>query len=124
MPYKSSNHKTIWQRKWRAKHPEWKDYLRKYSKKYRLKIKTHVLIHYNGNPPRCACCGESHIEFLTIDHINGGGCQHRKRIGKLGGWVFYRWLINNNFPEGFQVLCANCNLGKGICGECPHKNET
>src|SRR5262245_47553294 len=30
----------------------------------------------------CACCGETHIEFLGIDHINGGGHKHRKEIGQ------------------------------------------
>ena len=25
---------------------------------------------------------------------------------------FYYWLIRNNFPEGYQILCANCNIFK------------
>ena len=34
----------------------------------------------------------------------------------------YSWLIRNNYPEGFQVLCYNCNLGKAHNnGICPHK---
>ena len=32
----------------------------------------------------------------------------------------YRWLKNHNYPEGFQVLCYNCNLPKGVYGVCPH----
>ena len=31
---------------------------------------------------KCRCCGVIEIEFLTIDHINGGGNKHRKEIGE------------------------------------------
>ena len=30
------------------------------------------------------------------------------------------WLINERFPEGFRVLCHNCNQAIGYYGECPH----
>jgi hypothetical protein len=33
----------------------------------------------------------------------------------------YRWLAKKNFPEGFQVLCANCNVAKSQNGVCPHQ---
>jgi hypothetical protein len=67
----------------------------------------------------CSCCGESEPEFLTIDHIDGGGYQHKKETnGKL-----YPWLVRNNFPEGFRVLCYNCNCGRKT-GPCPHEKET
>jgi hypothetical protein len=26
---------------------------------------------------KCVCCGETERDFLTLDHINGGGGQHR-----------------------------------------------
>jgi len=41
-------------------------------------IRMTVLKHYGGTPPKCACCGESHLEFLAIDHIKGGGIKERK----------------------------------------------
>lgn len=86
----------------------------------RKKQRLEVLTHYGGNPPKCACCGESHIEFLGIDHIHGGGRKHRRNIG--GAARFYAWLIKNNFPDEFQVLCMNCNFGKRMNnGVCPHK---
>jgi coproporphyrinogen III oxidase len=75
-----------------------------------------VVDHYGG---RCACCGEATREFLEIDHINGGGNKHRREI-KCFGNKFYDWLIKNDFPEGFQVLCSNCNMSKGRYGYCPH----
>jgi hypothetical protein len=80
-------------------------------KKYRML----VLNHYSNGTLSCSCCNESHIEFLTIDHIHGGGNKHRKQIYSL-----YPWLVRNKFPEGFRVLCYNCNLSLGKYGYCPH----
>jgi hypothetical protein len=31
----------------------------------RKEVRLKVLIHYSGDPPCCACCGETHYEFLT-----------------------------------------------------------
>jgi len=81
-----------------------------------------ALIHYGGNPPKCNCCGEQTLEFLSFDHINGGGTVHRKSLNKNGhkGSNIYVWLIKNNYPKEFQVLCHNCNQAKGFYGKCPH----
>lgn len=68
----------------------------------------------------CRCCGEHRMEMLSIDHIHGGGCQHRKQKGVS---ALYLWLRRNNYPSGFQVLCMNCNFAKGKFGECPHVAE-
>jgi len=70
----------------------------------------------------CACCGESRVEFLTIDHINGGGKSHRKQLKTRGGYGFYTWLMNHGFPDGYRTLCFNCNLSLGAYGYCPHGN--
>lgn len=78
-------------------------------------IRKQVLDHY-GNA--CACCGESTYEFLQIDHIANNGAEHRRTIGK----GIYGWLIRNNYPPGFQILCANCNLAKAHYGHCPHQD--
>ncbi len=69
-----------------------------------------VLIHYSGNPPKCARCGFSDVRALTIDHIVGGGGKHRREIHRR----IENWIIDNNFPEGYQVLCMNCNLIKKL----------
>lgn len=91
-------------------------------REYRLKIKIEVFGHYAGRPPKCACCDELHIEFLGIDHINGGGTKHRRKIGK-GSSQIYRWLKRNNYPKGYRVLCNNCNSALGLFGYCPHKSN-
>jgi len=67
---------------------------------------------YGG--PECAGCGCKDYEILEIDHIDGGGCKHRRDIGP--GNNIYRWLKANNYPHGFRVLCPTCNkkAHKGI----------
>lgn len=61
-----------------------------------------------GDVPCCEICSESFIEFLAIDHKYGHGKEHRKEVG--GGTKFCSWLIKNNFPDGYRILCHNCNL--------------
>lgn len=80
-------------------------------------VKNQVVDNYGG---KCNCCGETERTFLAIDHINGGGNIHRKRIKKLSSISFYRWLINEKFPDDFQILCHNCNMSKYLLGECAH----
>jgi hypothetical protein len=93
-----------------------------YNRKVRQKLRHDVLVHYSGGLPTCSCCGEKHDEFLSIDHINGGGTDHRRMIGSSR--TIYHWLVNNDFPPGFQVLCMNCNFAKGRAyGNCPHKKS-
>jgi hypothetical protein len=108
----------MWDKEKRRKYQEeHKEEIKEQVKKYWSKIRLQVMSHYSPEL-KCACCRESHIEFLTIDHINNDGAEHRKEVGH----VLYFWLINNNYPEGFQVLCYNCNMCKGYYGECFHKN--
>ena len=82
-------------------------------------LKEEVLAAYGG---RCDCCGEDHIEFLTIDHTKGDGAEHRRQVGK--GRRIYKDLKKRGFPkEGYRVLCFNCNIALGFYGYCPHKPE-
>lgn len=87
-------------------------------KKYNKRIKERTLEEYGG--AFCKCCGESCIEMLTIDHIAENGAQHRAEIGFQSGIGMYGWLERNNFPEGYQVLCFNCNISKHRFGKCSH----
>lgn len=75
----------------------------------------------------CSCCGEGHIEFLTLDHVDGDGARQRKALkgetrGRVQGTEFYRWLKRQGWPQEprLRVLCANCNLSTGWYGYCPH----
>ena len=91
-----------------------------YSKKRRVDLKLAAFNAYGG--PVCKCCGESHIEFLSIDHLNNDGAAHRREL-KNSGVKFYEWLKRNNYPVGYQVLCFNCNFAKGHFKYCPHQQE-
>ena len=88
--------------------------------KYR-KRKEEVIDHYGGS---CECCGEHRREFLTIDHVNGGGTKHRKTLGVEGGSSIYRFLQVRDYPDGYRVLCMNCNFSMGLFGYCPHQQES
>ena len=88
-----------------------------YGKQYRKSLKVQAFQAYGG--ANCACCGENHIEFLSIDHMNGGGNEHRRQIGLKAAHP-YKWLKDHNYPSGFRVLCMNCNFALGAFGYCPH----
>lgn len=93
--------------------------IKEQQKEKRHRYKMIVLEYYSGTKiPECKCCREMNLEFLTIDHINGGGNEHRKT---MRGQNFYSYLIKNNFPEGYRVLCMNCNWCRGKFGYCPHE---
>ena len=86
----------------------------KYAKKWLQDLRVSAINHYGG---KCNCCGESQIEFLAFDHIDGGGRKHRKSISNN----IYTWMRDNNYPDNLQVLCHNCNSAKHYYGICPHQ---
>ncbi len=92
--------------------------------RHRRKLKRLCMSHYGT---ACVCCGETILEFLTLDHSNRDGASHRKTIfggRNVAGARFYTWLKKNDFPKdlGLQVMCYNCNCGRQSNGGiCPHK---
>jgi len=114
--------------------PEVKAILKIARDKNRLK----VLQYYSkrlskSNIPCCNCCGiKSHVEFLAIDHIAGRRkmdtepeLKKLKYTSELKGGLV-DWIIKNNFPKGFQILCNNCNLAKAFPknnNKCPMENK-
>lgn len=150
MPYKDKERQREYYRQYAEKHPEWKlkyaaNWRKKHPEEAKIsvekwrqrnpeKMKTYrhnqvirrkqkVFFHYGNGKVQCACCGETTFEFLTVHHLNGGGSKHRREIGCQGGDRIYRWLVQNNFPDGFQVLCMNCNWAIGQFGYCPHEKK-
>lgn len=81
------------------------------------KARFEAIMHYGG---KCACCGESTYEFLCLDHSNGGGNQHRKEVKAS---ALPAWLRRNGYPDGFRVLCHNCNFATTGGKTCPHQEE-
>jgi hypothetical protein len=89
-----------------------------YNAAYIAARKLEVLNAYGG--PVCVCCGETLIQGLSIDHVNGDGAAHRKTV--TSGPAFYRWLKQHNYPPGYQVLCFTCNFAKAASDHCPHRD--
>jgi hypothetical protein len=87
-------------------------------KKKRACLKEIVLGKYGGV---CACCGENILLLLTIDHVGG-----RSKFGhdrSLRSHKLYKWLQDNDFPNGFETVCYTCNCGRAQNnGTCPHKD--
>lgn len=120
-------------RQWRERNPDkvkaaWKRNYRKNSPKYRAyeiakikRIKAEVFAAYGGFV--CQCCGCVGEPFMTLDHINDDGKEHRAIVGN--GSRTYKWLHKHGCPAGIvQVLCYNCNFGKKHNGGvCPHKQR-
>jgi len=59
--------------------------------------------------------------------MNNDGAEYRRNLPYdkyTTGVNMARWLKKNNYPDGFQVLCMNCNLGKQRNnGVCPHHGK-
>jgi hypothetical protein len=107
-------------RQWRAA-PENQEHNRQTQKSLRDRARDTALEHYGGSPPRCACCDERNPFFLTLDHIDGNGREHRANVVKC---TLAQWLCRSGFPPGFQVLCYNCNCGRERNGGiCPHRSD-
>lgn len=78
-----------------------------------------VLEAYGG---QCVCCGLGDRDVLDVDHVGGGGREHRRVEGLGSSAMLYRWLRDRGFPsEGFRLLCRNCNRAVFVEGWCPHR---
>ncbi len=100
--------------------PVWAANFNAKCRKNRFELKLETFKAYGG--PTCSCCGESRVEFLSMDHINGVGAVERYTSHRKGEGL-YRWLKKNGWPAGFRVLCMNCNFAYGHAGYCPHERE-
>ena len=107
-------------REWVRRNPERARQLRKRGSD---KLKVEVFSHYTSWDKiiRCVCCNERELAFLTLDHIDNNGKEHRKKAPK--GASFYRYLKKNNYPIEWrlQILCMQCNWAKRVTGICPHQ---
>lgn len=92
--------------------PEWLAYRRD----WRLRHKHQMLDAYGG---KCVCCGENRHQFLSIDHVHGGGTSHRDSMSSPE--AFYKWLRDHNYPKGYRILCYNCHFSATRLGYCVHK---
>jgi len=98
---------------------------RKRGREYWHRLRKEALDAYGAI---CTCCGETEELFLTFDHVNNDGADHRRSLGygeengRGGSSRTLKWMKDNNWPDNMQVLCMNCNLGKQRNkGVCPHQ---
>lgn len=103
------------------KHPEIHKIRKERAKEIDIEKRLLVLRFYSKNDvPFCNCCGIKGNIFLAIDHIENNGAKHNRERGSKSRLV--DWIIKNNLPKGFQILCYNCNIAKYLNhGMCPHK---
>jgi hypothetical protein len=66
---------------------------------------------YSEGDSQCLHCGETQIEFLTLDHISGRASMGHAKYIK--GPRLYALLRRENYPPGMQILCWNWNEIKG-----------
>lgn len=77
-------------------------------KRQAQKLKDGVFEHYGKV---CTRCGIDDVDVLTVDHTDQNGANHRNEKGvRYRGIHLYRWLRQNDYPDGFRVLCFNCNV--------------
>ncbi len=106
--YRKNKEKLDAQRaEWIKENPEKR---RKTALFYYYRLQHEAILAYGGY--RCVWCGIDEPLVLAIDHVNNDGKAHREKLGSLGGHKFYKWLRDNGYPPGFQVLCMNCNHAK------------
>jgi hypothetical protein len=74
------------------------------------------ILAYGG---KCNCCGETELSLLTIEHIRGKG--HKLIYDSMTRLL--RQLKALNWPEGYTVLCFNCNLSTAYGRPCIHTKE-
>ena len=87
---------------------------------YERIIKNRKLI-INNLGGKCECCRIDNEEFLSIDHINGGGRKERENFKKYKHYL--KMLVNlsiNELTSKYRCLCFNCNYALGFWGRCPH----
>lgn len=118
MPYKDKEKDRECRRRAHARNPEIRQRARK---AYNVRLRKLVLEHY-GAYCHCPGCKVATFEFLAFDHVEGGGNKHHQELRQEGIGIC-NWLKKHNFPEGFQVLCHNCNMAKGFYGQCPHLKD-
>jgi len=111
------DHVNAYNRDWvKTRDDAYREAKRRYNRDLAREAHREALRAYGGF---CACCGEAEVQFLQIDHVDNDGADHRRSIKgvRLGPW-----LKRRGYPEGFQVLCANCNFAKHTNGgSCPHQ---
>lgn len=82
------------------------------AKLVRLSLKEKAFLKLGGE---CVSCKEREIEFLTVDHVNNDGADHRKKLrgaGLSSTDAILREIRDGKETRAYQLLCWNCNFRK------------
>lgn len=105
----------------RPKTPDARDAHKARNRAYRARLREEMLTAYGS---KCECCGESRVEFLALDHKNGGGSKERRALASNTSGGVYRLARDAGYPKDkYRLLCHNCNSSLGWYGYCPHQKE-
>ena len=75
----------------------------------RVEAQIQALEYYSGfSPPKCVLCGYTNLLALQLDHINGDGASFRRQNEHATGKSLCLFLRKRSWPNGYRVLCANC----------------
>lgn len=69
-------------------------------------LRMQILLHYSPDL-KCQRCGFRDVRALSIDHINGGGNEHRRQFTHH---IAYLRDIVSRWPDDLRVLCMNCQF--------------
>lgn len=79
---------------------------------YVQKKRMMVIDHYTKGERKCQQCWFDKVECLAVDHIKNNWSKHRKQGYRQ--YSLYKSIVDNNYPEEYQILCCNCNWLKNI----------
>jgi hypothetical protein len=60
-----------------------------------------------GYDNRCLFCRMDNKLALVFHHVDGNGYEHKRKMG--GSYGFFKWVVDNGFPNEIVLLCANCH---------------
>lgn len=80
-----------------------KECRKKWTAVYRRFKMMEFLVAYGG---KCVCCGEKELDLLTVEHIRFKG----HKLMYVNKEVLINRLKRLKWPDGYTVLCFNCNM--------------
>jgi len=101
-----SNDRRAANARYRASH---RDQVNTWKRQSHLRQRIVALHVYSHGTMACSLCRTDVFEHLTIDHLGGGGTRHRQSEGRANCGIG-SLLHSQGFPDGYRVLCQNCNF--------------
>ncbi|OPZ36860.1 MAG: hypothetical protein BWY99_01970 [Synergistetes bacterium ADurb.BinA166] len=75
-------------------------------------LKRETLQMLTGGIPKCEDCPVDDVRILTVDHVHGGGNEHRRSLGMTSSQSMYSHVRKLQDKSDFAVRCYNHNSGK------------